>query len=113
MTTYLGQRSATGVTNLTNPLGSGFWTVAFTPQVFAISVPFEVYHAAVSGPANSNFQVWIDSTFYDYAVRGDINSWDPAQPMVLQPGSTLFYYWNTSATPMPKVAVFCRETSAF
>jgi hypothetical protein len=113
MTAYLGPRSAMGLTNLVNPLGAGFWTVAFTPAVFSISVPFEVYHAAVSGPANSNFQVWIDSTFYDYAVRGDINSWDPAQPMVIQPGNTLYYYWNTASSPTPNVTVFCRETSAF
>lgn len=113
MTGYLGPRQARGVTNLVNPLGAGFWVVPFTPAVFGIQVPFEVYHATVSGPSSSNFQVFIDSTFYDYAVRGDINSWDPAQPMVIQPGNTLYYYWNTGAAPMPSVTVFCRETSAF
>lgn len=113
MTAYLGQRSATGVTNLYNPLGAGFWTVAFTPAVFSITVPFELYHAALSGPPNSNFQVFIDTSFYDYAVRGDINSWDPAQPMTVTPGQNVYYYWNTSAPPMPKVTVYCRETSAF
>lgn len=113
MSTYLGQRSARGVTNLSNPLGAGLWTVAFTPQVLSIAVPFEVYHAAVAGPPSSNFQVWIDSTFYDYAVRGDINSWDPAQPMVVLPGHTLYYYWNSAAPPVPTVTIFCRETSAF
>lgn len=102
-----------GVKNLDNPLGAGLWTVAFTPQVFSISVPFEVYHAALSGPPSSTFQVYIDSTFYDYAPRGDINSWDPAQPMIASPGATVYYYWNTSATPQPKVSLFCRETSAF
>jgi hypothetical protein len=112
VTKYLGSRSATGVTNLDNPLGAGFWTVVFTPRDLAIGVNYEVYHAAISGPANSNFQVWIDSTFYDYAVRGDINSWDPAQPMAVQPGNSLYYYWNTSATPVPKVTLFCREISA-
>lgn len=113
MTIYLGQRSVMGVTNLTNPLGAGFWTVAFTPQVLSIQVPFEVYHAAISGPSGSNFQVFIESTFYDYVQRGDINSWDPAQPMVVTPGSTIYYYWNTSATPAPTVTISCRQTSAF
>lgn len=113
MTLNLGQRQAIGKAAFDNPLGANFWTVAFTPAVFTISVPFEVYHAAVSGPASSNFQVFLDTTFYDYAVRGDINSWDPAQPMAIQPGQTLYYYWNTAAGAAPKVTVFCRESSAF
>lgn len=102
-----------GVVNLVNPLGAGLWTVAFTPQNLNITVPFEVYHAAVSGPSNSNFQVFIENTFYDYAVRGDINSWDPAQPMAMNPGQTLYYYWNTGSGSAPNVTIFCRERSPF
>jgi len=113
VTAFLGQRSARGATNVQNPLGAGFWTVAFTPRDLAIGVPFEVYHAAVSGPPSSKFQVWIDSTFYDHVERGDINSWDPAQPMLVMPGHTLFYYWNTGSGSPPTVTIFCRQASAF
>jgi len=111
---YLGQRTAYGTKSLwTNPLGPGNWTVCFTTQDLAISVEFEVYHIAVSGPPSSNFQVWIDSTFYDYAVRGDINSWDPSQPMIISPGHNLYFHWNVGTGAAPKVTVFCRTESVF
>lgn len=110
---YLGPRSATGVTNLVNPLGTGFWVVMFDPNVFRIQVEFEIYHIAISGPSGSAFQVFVDSTFYDYVARGDINSWDPSQPLHLRPGQTLYFYWNTNATPKPMVSVACREPTIF
>lgn len=107
----LGKRPKTGVKNLANPLGANFWVVAFTPGDLAIRVEFEVYHIALSGPSASQFQVFIDATFYDYVPRGDINSWDPSQPMHCRPGETIFFYWNTGAGSAPTVTLFCRQPS--
>ena len=105
----LGYRTNHGSADPNNPLGAGFWTVAFTPQDLALPNAFNVYHIAVQGPASSQFQVWIDTTFYDYAVRGDINSWDPQQVMYVAPGQTVFFYWNTATGSAPKVSIFMRE----
>lgn len=110
---FLGQRPATGKLDRTNPLGVNFWTVTFDPRLLAIQIPFEVYHIAVSGPTGSNFQVFLDNTFYDYVNRGDINSWDPAQPMHVRPGQSIYFYWNTGVAPAPSVTIFCREPTTY
>lgn len=107
----LGQRSANGVKSAQNPLLSGGWVVTFAPADLGIQVPFEVYHAALSGPPASAFQVYLDTTFYSYAPRGDINEWDPTQPMHVNPGQTISFYWNVSSGTAPMVAIFCREAS--
>ena len=109
MPMYLGGRSVTGTPSRENPLGTGFWTCAFTPAVLGWTVASEVYHIAVSGPAGSNLQLWLDSTFYDFVARGDINSWDPSQPMAVYPGQTLFFHWNTGDGAPPVATVFGRQ----
>lgn len=105
----LGTRQATGTADANNPLGAGNWTVAFTPTVFGVGLTqFEVYHIAIQGPTPSSFKVYIDTTFYDYVPHGDINSWDPSQPMILDKGRTLYFYWSTNASPAPMVSLFLR-----
>lgn len=104
----LGKLTQKGVTNPENPVFPGGWTVSFktdqTPRV-----EFEVYHAAVKGPASSTFEVWIDDTFYDNVVRGDINSFDPTQPMLIRPGDSFFFHYSTNAGAAPKATAFFRE----
>lgn len=107
----LGKRTQTGQVAADNPYLAGGWAVTFKPETFGIRVPFEIYHIAVKGPAYSGFQVFQDTTFYDIASRGDINSWDPSQPMQLDPATTLYFYFNSAAAPAPTISVFCRETS--
>lgn len=107
----LGQRSKQGTVDQDNPFLSGGWAVSFSPADLTIQTQFEVYHVAISGPSGSRFQVFIDTTFYDYVARGDINSWDPSQPMHVRPGQTIHFYWNTSAGTAPRVSIFCREPS--
>jgi hypothetical protein len=109
MPTYLGARSATGKQDLDNPLGRGFWTCAMTPAVLGWQVQSEIYHMAVTGPPGSSFHIYLDTTFYDAVARGDLNSWDPAQPMAITPGQTVFFYWNTGAGPAPRASVFGRQ----
>lgn len=107
----LGYRSQTGKADPSNPLGANFWTVTFDPAYLAVRVDAEVYHMAVSGPAASSFQVYLDTAFYDYVSRGDINSWDPSQPLHIRPGQSMYFYWNTNASPAPKVSMFLRTAS--
>lgn len=111
MVAYLGNRVKQGTHDSQNPLGSGNWTVAFTPADLATRVHSQVHHIAIAGPAGSSFQVYIDTTFYDYVARGDVNSWDPSQTMPVQAGQTLYFYWNTAATPAPKVTLFLQQTT--
>lgn len=108
----LGSRQATGVVDPSNPVTAGGWTVAFTPQVLNIPQHFEVYHIAVKGPVGSNFQVYQDTSFYDAVPRGDLNSWDPAQPMHVQPGRTLYFYYSSAVAPAPLVTIYCREPTS-
>lgn len=107
----LGQRRANGAADNSNPLGAGNWTVTFDQSVLGIQIPFEVYHIAISGPSGSAMQVYLDTEFYSYTSRGDINEWDPSQPMHVRPGQTIYFYWNSSITPIPVVSLFCREPS--
>lgn len=112
MSLDLGTRIARGTADPSNPQGAGFWTVSFTPRVLAIPMDFEVYHIALKGPIGSQFQIFLDSSFYDNVIRGDVNSWDPNQAMYVRRGQTIFFYWNTAAAPAPNVTIFCRQTSA-
>lgn len=113
----LGQLTQKGVVDPTNPVLAGGWTVKFTPAEIGIRVKSEVYHIAVKGPTGSRFEVFIDTTFYDNVKRGDINSWDPSQPMPVDPGATIYFYYNSAAlTPAPdsgppKATLFFREPS--
>lgn len=107
----LGNRQATGVLDPTNPYVAGAWTVAFTPRVLSIFDAFEVYHISVNGPSGSSFKIFLDTTFYDNVQVGDINAWDPSQPMFVRPGRTIFFYYNVTTAPAPLVTIFCREPS--
>lgn len=112
MTTYipLGARYATGaVTSMgTN---SGNWTVTFPPDVINCNTPyFEIYHIVIQGAPSSTFTVYIDNYQWDTSQQGYLNSWDPSQPMPLQPGQTLYFYWSdpdTDNTP-PSVTIWLR-----
>lgn len=108
---YLGKLTLAGAPDADNPVQAGGWTIAFTPAAIGIRVNAEVYHIAVQGPPSSQFQVYIDTTFYDNVVRGDINSWDPSQPMFVRPGDTVFLHYNTAGGSAPKATLFFRETS--
>lgn len=107
----LGKLTKTGKIDAANPVLAGGWTIAFPPSDIGIRIAAEVYHIAVKGPTGSRFEVWIDTTFYDNVKRGDINSWDPNQPMPVDPGATIFFYYNTAATDAPKATLFFREPS--
>jgi hypothetical protein len=112
MSTYvsLGTRSANGQPDQTG-FNPGNWTVTFDQAALNVNVPFfEVYHIVVIGAAGSTFTVFVDQQHWDASNNGQINSWDPSQPLLLKPGNTLYFYYSdpvTDGTP-PNVDVWLR-----
>jgi hypothetical protein len=114
MAGYLGFRSKEGALSAANPFSAGGWAVAFTPEDLAIQDrTFEVFHIAVQGPAqpSCNLQVYLDTIFYSATVRGDVNDYDPNQPIPVRSGQTINFYWDTTATPAPIVSIFLQQSS--
>lgn len=114
----LGFRSATVAIDNSglNPYGNGLWVGQIPPKTWAVGADkFEVYHMSLRGPAGSTLEVWIDSDFYDTTPRGDLNSWDPKQPLTMTGGQTLYFFWNSNAAPAnsaaPVVTVWIRTPS--
>lgn len=113
---YLGFRAKSGTLLAGNPLLAGGWAVQFTPEDLGISTGgFEIYHIAVQGPAQPScvLQLWLDTRFYSTTVRGDVNDYDPNQPIYVIPGQTVNFYWNTNVNPAPNVSIFLREPAPF
>lgn len=112
MALLLGSADATGVISPAGQLNAGHWTVTFDPATIGISAPlFDCYHIVIQGPAGSSFQIFIGSRFYDNVSPGDTNSWDPNQPMHLQQGDHVYYYWNTGSGSAPRVTMWFQEPS--
>ena len=111
MSNNLGDRLKRGVADPQNPVLANGYTVSFGPADLPKQA-CEMYHAAIMGPAGSTFQVWKNTHFYDNVVRGDLNSWDPAQPMLIEPGDTIYYYWSLGApSAVPVVSIYLRRAS--
>lgn len=110
----LGTRKATGAADTTgnNP---GKWTVVFGPADLATNLAFyEVYHAVISGAAGSTMTWFVDNKQWEVTAAGDINSWDPNQPLLMIPGQSLYFYWSdpvTDNTP-PTVTLWLRYDPA-
>lgn len=116
MTAALGDSGQVeGTLDPNNLYVPGAYTVKMGPQQLGVSNgvgAFECYHIAIQGPAGSSFQVYIGTNFYDFVENGDINSWDPAQPMKLVSGNTVYFYWNVAAgQPVPTVTMYFQEAT--
>lgn len=112
MPAALGPAFAIGTPDKTG-FNAGNWTVVFDPPTLNISAPnFECYHIIITGPIGSSFTIFIGPNQYDNVQRGDNNSWDPHQPMKLQQGQTVYFYWNTGAGAAPTVTMWFQEASA-
>lgn len=106
----LGSADAVGTIGPAGSFNAGKWVVKFDPPTIGISLPlFDCYHIVISGPAGSAFRIFIDSHFYDNVSPGDVNSWDPNQPMHLQSGNVVWFYWNTGAGTAPTVTMYFQE----
>ena len=104
----LGKLTQRGVTNPNNPVTAGGWTVTF-PRSETPRVPFEIWHAAIKGPPNSTFQVYLDDTFFGNVVRGDINDLDPFQPILVEPDTDIYFHWSVSTGSAPVGTCFFRQ----
>lgn len=92
-----------------NPYGPGNWTITFTPQQLGSKQTLlEIYHGALKGPAGSQFQMYRNSTFISASPRGDINEYDPSQPIPVTGSDTIYFYFNTGVTPAPYVTLSLR-----
>lgn len=104
----LGQRMATGTS--TDNIN---WTVTFDMSVLNVSttIPyFEVYHIRINGVPGSTVDVKIQAWDWDTTNYGDNNSWDPNQPMLVQPGQTIYFYYTypSASTSAPTVTLWLR-----
>lgn len=109
MSRYLGSRIATGFLDPANIIAPGNWTASFQASDFRIQLPrFLIKHISLLGPSGSSCRVYIDTTYFDATIRGDLNSWDPAQPLALHAGQAVYFYWDKATTgTIPQVSVFC------
>lgn len=104
---YLGTRVKQGAPDPGNPLGAGFYGVVFQPADFQIRARFKITYISITGPAGSTMRVFRDNTFRGATVRGDLNEWDPAQPMFVMPGQAVSFYWSTGTGTIPIVTLEC------
>lgn len=112
----LGSRATYGAADATGN-NHGNWTVSFTPDIINVNVPhFEVHKIVVHGAAGSTFNVYVDQYEWDTSIQGYLNSWDPVQPLQLNPGNTLYFYYSDAITDniKPKVTIWLRyDTSLY
>ena len=111
----LGARTLLGAADTTgnNP---GNWTVVFDPNAININEPFfECYKIVVTGAAQTaTFNVNVNVNQWDTAVYATNNSWDPAQPLLLRPGDTLYFYYSSASSDgkQPKITAWFRYDPA-
>jgi hypothetical protein len=102
MSTYVTLGSRGPVKGVSDPTGNnvGNWTVSFTPDILSFTVPqAEVYKMIVKGASQtSQFDVYVENKQWDTAVYGAQNSWDPNETLIIRPGETLYFYYNTPVT---------------
>lgn len=102
----LGYRPVTAKADISGK-NTGFYTCMFDQNVINAKVPvFEVYHLYVTAPVltggNTTATVAVNEGYWDVTLTGQANGWDPAQPILMQPGDTMWVYWNVPTTnPVP------------
>jgi hypothetical protein len=90
---------------------SGNWTNEFDPSTLPKVSTFEMYHAVVTGvEPGAAASIWIGSRQWGFTNPVSGSEWDPAQPMLLNPGQSIFFYWSdpvSDDTP-PSVTLWFR-----
>lgn len=110
----LGARPVVAAKDTTG-LNTGNWTAVLDGAVITNTVPtFEMYHLYLTAPTligtATTATVMLNLLHWDVTLIGQANSWDPAQPMLMQPGDTLYVLFNVpvTTTPAPTVAAWFR-----
>lgn len=94
----------------------GNYTTVFTSAVLAVNVAwFEVYAAVAEYvPPGATARIYVGVYARSYAQFGPGGEWDPTQPVLLQPGQELYFYWSTATSlpgRPPKVTLWLRYDS--
>lgn len=64
----------------------------------------------ITGPVGSTLNVYVDNTFVDTTPRGDINSAEYINPIILQRGQQLRLVWSVgTGTPTPQATLYVEE----
>jgi hypothetical protein len=111
----LGYRPVTATPDVTgqNP---GNWTCAFTSDMINVSQQrFELFHMFIEAPSlgdeeQARATVLLNTGKWDATLIGQLNSWDPSQPMPLIPGDEIFVMFAVpiSSTPPPQATCWFR-----
>jgi len=99
----------------TTGLNPGNYTATFDARVLGITQNyFEMYHLYLTAPVlaggSTQVDVALNGGYWDTTLIGQRNSWDPAQPLLVTPGDTIYVYFNvpTSNTTVPTVTAWFR-----
>jgi hypothetical protein len=115
MTHYpLGHRPIVATPDTTGQ-NTGNWTAMLDHSVIGAKTPvFECYHLYITTPSTTGSvtaTVMVNTGFWDVTLTGQANGWDPAQPILMQPGDTLYILFSipTSQEPPPTVTAWFRH----
>lgn len=107
----LGSRDADAALDDTG-WNAGNLTAKFPAEILNMKMPFfELYHMALTDvPSNTTVRVYQGSRLYTVAQLDTIGDWDPAQPMMLAPGTEVYVLFDvlSTVTPVPKVTAWFR-----
>ncbi len=91
---------------------AGNLTNAFTADKLPNGVAwYECYHMVVTGvPAGAQATIWIGAKQWGFTYPLAGSEWDPSQPMLLQLGQEVYFFWSSasSVTPAPVVTMWLR-----
>lgn len=76
---------------------------------------YECYHMVVTSvPAGAQATIWIGSKQWGFTFPFSGSEWDPSQPMLLQDGQEVFFFWSVAAAtvPAPVVTMWLRYDPA-
>jgi hypothetical protein len=107
----LGPRRVVAAADTTdNNIGN--LTSVFDPKVLGITVPwFELYRGVADQVTpGTTATVYVNTYESSANVFGSVAEWDPAQPPLLRPGDSIFFYWSLAeaSTPLPVVTLWFR-----
>lgn len=109
--TRLGPRPVTAAKD-TSGLNPGNWTAVLNDTIINVTVSeYEMYHMYIKSPllvgVQTTAQVLLNNYFWDATLVGQLNSWDPSQPMLMQPGDVLYVLFNVPVATTPAPTVTC------
>lgn len=109
----LGDQLKTAIVAPSTHPNAGNWICEFTAADIGISEPvFRCYHIVVDGgPLGSTFTVYRNNKKYDTVFPGWSTSWDPNNPMKLNNGDTISFWWNTGTGTAAEVWLYFEKES--